>query len=203
MARFNFKDNPGLNDETFIGNQKFRWNGTAWAREQFDLNALLSQLQAETITAATNNVLGTAPEALDTIEEIAAALNNDPNFYTTIGGLITANSTTLATKSDLTKTVNSLTGSAHTLALADAGKIIHCSTNNIVITIPTNVLVAFPIGTEIGLVRAGSQTVQIVGLAGVTVQSIDNKNKIKGQYGTAAILKVAENTWVLAGSLEA
>lgn len=203
MARFNFKDNPVLNDETFIGNQKYRWNGVAWAREQFDLNSLLNQLKDETVAEAASTVIGTADETLDTIEEIAAALNNDPDFYTTITDLITANETALGTKADKTKTLGTITGTPYTLALSDAGKILNCSTNNIVITVPLDTLVEFPVGTEIAFVRQGTQTVQIVGAVGVTVQSVDNKNKIKGQYGTAALLKVADNTWVLAGSLEA
>ena len=220
MARFNFKDNPVLNDETFIGNQKFRWNGTAWAREQFDLNSLLSQLKQESVTEAvqssTQAIVNTAPEALDTIEELATALGNDANFATTITNTLAtkANADTVAadlatvnssldTKADKTKTLDTITGTPYTLALTDAGKIINCTTNNIVITVPTNLIVNFPIGTEIAFVRLGTQTVEITGSAGVTIQSIDNKRRIKGQYGTAALLKVADNTWVLAGSLEA
>ena len=212
MTRFNFKDNPVLNDETFIGNQKFRWNGSAWAREQFDLNSLLSQLKQESITEAvqssTQAIVNTAPEALDTIEELATALGNDHNFATTMTNSLgtkadadTVNAS-LATKADKTKTLDTITGTPYTLALTDAGKIINCTTNNIVITVPTNLIVNFPIGTEIAFVRLGTQTVEITGSAGVTIQSIDNKRRIKGQYGTAALLKVADNTWVLAGSLE-
>ena len=212
MTRFNFKDNPVLNDETFIGNQKFRWNGSAWAREQFDLNSLLSQLKQESITEAvqssTQAIVNTAPEALDTIEELATALGDDANFATTVTTALStkANVSTvnasLDTKANKTKTLDTITGSPYTLALTDAGKIINCTTNNIVITVPTNLIVNFPIGTEIAFVRLGTQTVEITGSAGVTIQSIDNKRRIKGQYGTAALLKVADNTWVLAGSLE-
>jgi hypothetical protein len=94
MARFNFKDNPVLNDETFIGSNKFRWDGTAWVREQFNLNTLLSQLKAEAVTETTSNLVNTAPEALDTIQELAAALGNDENFSTTVTNAIAAKATT-------------------------------------------------------------------------------------------------------------
>jgi hypothetical protein len=94
MARFNFKDNPVLNDETFIGPNKFRWDGTAWVREQFNLNTLLSQLKAEAVTETTSNLVNTAPEALDTIVELAAALGNDENFSTTVTNAIAAKATT-------------------------------------------------------------------------------------------------------------
>lgn len=39
---------------------------------------------ADEVTAAINNLIGAAPGVLDTLEEIAAALGDDPNFATTI-----------------------------------------------------------------------------------------------------------------------
>lgn len=213
MARFNFKDNPVLNDETFIGPNKYRWNGVAWILEPFNLNDLLSQLKQESINIAvdsvTQSLVHTAPEALNTIAELATALGNDENFATTMTNALATKAdeasvtASLNTKANKTKTLDEFTGTTHTLALTHAAKIINCSTNNMIITVPTNLLVSFPIGTEIAFVRQGTQTVQIVGSVGVTVQSVDNKNKIKGQYGTAAILKTGTDTWVLAGSLEA
>lgn len=40
---------------------------------------------------AITDVVGAAPEALDTLQEIAAALNNDPDLYGTITALISSN----------------------------------------------------------------------------------------------------------------
>jgi hypothetical protein len=40
------------------------------------------------ISAAIANLVGNAPEAIDTVYELAAALNDDPNFATTITALI-------------------------------------------------------------------------------------------------------------------
>lgn len=210
MSRFNFKDNPVLNDETFIGPNKFRWNGSAWVREQFDLNTLLNQLVDDSVTQAKSELVETAPETLDTINELAAALDNDAAFATTINNLIgqkadaSAVSTALSAKADATLGFVSV-NTNHTLSIGtDDSKILNCnSVSAITITIPLNVTDPFPVGTEIGIVRLGAGTVTIVGTVGVTVRSVDNKNKIKGQYSSAALLKIATDEWVLAGSLEA
>jgi len=207
MARFNFKDNPVLNDETFIGPNKFRWDGTAWVREQFNLNTLLSQLKQESVTEAVNTassgVLGIAPADLDTIQELAEALNNDPDFHTTIQTALQgkADAVSLTTKADKTQTL-ATEAVSRDLALADASKVLRCTNvSGITFTIPTDSIL-FPVGSEIAFVREGAGTVAIAPAATVTLQSIDTKRKIKGQFGTAALLKVAANTWVLAGSLE-
>lgn len=214
MARFNFKDNPVLNDETFIGPNKFRWDGTAWVREQFSLNDLLSQLKqesvAEAVQTSTQNIVNTAPQTLDTIEELAAALGNDENFATTITNTLATKADTstvnasLDTKANKVQSFKDITNSYTLDATADASKILNCnSASDITITIPLNATDAFPVGTEIGFVRLGSGTVTIAVTVGVTLRSTDSKNKIKGQYSSAALLKVATDEWVLAGSLEA
>lgn len=220
MARFIFSSSPTLNQETFIGSVKYKWNGFAWDREQFDLNTLLSNLRdeavSEAVSTASTSIVNTAPEALDTIQELADALGNDENFSTTItnslatkadastltSSINTVNST-LSTKVDKTKEIDEITNN-YTLVLADAATILNCTSgSDITITIPLNAVVSFPVGSEIAFIRKGTGAVTIAGSVGVTVSSADSKYKIKGQYGTAAVLKVAENEWVLAGSLEA
>ena len=49
--------------------------------------------RATAITAAVNNLIDSAPGTLDTLNEIAAALNDDPSFATTITNLINDNET--------------------------------------------------------------------------------------------------------------
>ena len=49
--------------------------------------------RATAITTAINNLIDSAPGTLDTLNEIAAALNDDPSFATTITNLINANET--------------------------------------------------------------------------------------------------------------
>ena len=57
------------------------------------LQALETGLEDEETarTAAINDLIDSAPGTLDTLNELAAALNDDANFSTTVTGLITAN----------------------------------------------------------------------------------------------------------------
>jgi hypothetical protein len=110
--------------------------------------------------------------------------------------------TSLAEKSD--KISNLLSISAdYTLQLSDSNKINMCTnSSNITLTIPLEAAVNFPVGVEIIFIRQNSGTVTFLPTSGVTLQSIDNKRKIKGQFGSAALLKIGIDTWALLGSLE-
>jgi hypothetical protein len=91
-----------------------------------------------------------------------------------------------------------------TLALADEGKVLRVnSSSNLTVTIPLNSSVAFPTDTEIAILRYGTGTVSISPTAGVTLESADGERKIRNRYGSVALKKIAENEWVLVGSLEA
>lgn len=52
------------------------------------LNALNSKTSIADVEAKIKNIIGTAPGALDTLQELATALNNDANFATTITNLL-------------------------------------------------------------------------------------------------------------------
>jgi hypothetical protein len=92
----------------------------------------------------------------------------------------------------------------YTLVLADKGKVLRInSSSNRTVTIPLNSSVAFPIDTEIAILRYGTGTVSISPTSGVTLQSKNAERKISGQYGSVALKKIGENEWVLVGSLEA
>ena len=88
------------------------------------------------------------------------------------------------------------------LALAYAGKLLKAeSSNAITITIPTNASVAFPVETEIEIVRWGSGAVSVSAAEGVTLCSMDGVKTIAGRYGTVCLKKIETNTWLLAGAL--
>ena len=94
------------------------------------------------------------------------------------------------------------------MALADEGKVLRVNpttaADDITITIPKNSAVAFPVDTEIAIVRYNSGTVSIAPVDGdVTLQSANAERKIKNRYGSVALKKVATDEWVLVGSLEA
>jgi hypothetical protein len=91
-----------------------------------------------------------------------------------------------------------------TLALVDEGKVLRVnSASNLTLTIPLNSSVAFPIDTEIAVLRYGTGTVSISPTSGVTLNSKNAERKISGQYGSVALKKIGTDEWVLVGSLEA
>jgi hypothetical protein len=92
----------------------------------------------------------------------------------------------------------------YTLVLADKGKVLRInSDSDRIVTIPLNSSVAFPIDTEIAILRYGTGTVDIAATAGVNLYSKNSEKSISGRYGSVALKKIAENDWVLVGSLEA
>lgn len=91
---------------------------------------------------------------------------------------------------------------SHTLALADAGKLLlENSPGAIVVTIPTNATVAFPVGTEIEICQWNTGTVSITPASGVSIGSLDSLFTISGRYGIVVLKQVVTNVWLLAGAL--
>ena len=96
---------------------------------------------------------------------------------------------------------NAQTGTTYTLALTDVAKVVSLTNASpITLTIPTNAVTAFPVGTQILLYQGGAGQVTIGG-AGVTIRSQGTKLKMTGQYAIAGLLKVATDEWVAFGNL--
>jgi len=91
----------------------------------------------------------------------------------------------------------------YTLVLADAGKVIEINSGSSEnVTIPPNSGVAFPLGTQIVIVRMGSGAVVIVEGSGVTTRSDGDKAKIKSQYSSCVLIKHETNEWYILGNLD-
>ena len=91
----------------------------------------------------------------------------------------------------------------YTLALTDAGKVIEINSGSSEnVTIPPNSSVAFPIGTQIVIVRLGAGAVVIVEGSGVTTRSDGDKNKIKSQYSSCVLIKHETDEWYILGNLD-
>lgn len=96
----------------------------------------------------------------------------------------------------------------YTLVLADAGKSVDMNhaTTALVLTVPPNASVAFPLGTIIEICRVGAGTVTITPGAAVTIPSIleaagTTDRTITTRFGSARIRKRATNEWVLTGTI--
>lgn len=90
-----------------------------------------------------------------------------------------------------------------TLHINDRGKrILANSESPLLITVPTNTSVPYPIGTEIQIIQYGTGEITIEPDVGVIIKSKDNKSIIDGQYTGVTLIKVAADTWLLIGGLK-
>ena len=178
------------------------------------------------VKAEVDAVIAAAPGALNTLDELAAALGDDANFATTVttnlaskaptanptftgtvalpaassvtlGG--TALSTTLATKADNNSVINTMSG-AHTIVAADVNNIREMSGGG-TISIPADNSF-WPVGAVVDVIQTGSSQVTVAGGSGVTVNATPGL-KIRAQWSSATILKRAANTFVVMGDLSA
>lgn len=86
-----------------------RYNSTLSKLEYYDSS--FKQIASESyVSTQINNLIDSSPSTLDTLNEIAAALNDDPDFHTTITALINAKQDTI-TGAATTITSSNLTAS--------------------------------------------------------------------------------------------
>ena len=91
----------------------------------------------------------------------------------------------------------------YTLALSDRDKLVEMDlATSMTLTIPTNAVAGFDIGTQILIVQKGAGQVTISGDTGVTVYSEGVKVKTVGRYALATLIKCDTDTWYLGGNLE-
>lgn len=96
-----------------------------------------------------------------------------------------------------------LGANTYTLAIGDNGNYLRAAnTGGMTLTVPTNASVAFPVGTEIVVVRTGANNwLTFANSAGVIMNTNAGKRKLAGQYNSAMLKKVATNTWDLIGGV--
>ena len=101
--------------------------------------------------------------------------------------------------------INAQTGTTYTLALLDAGKIVTSSNAaTVVITIPPNSSVAYPIGSSITVVSIGAGLTNFAIGSGVTINStgaVPAAPVLRVQYSSATAIKTATDTWVVVGDI--
>lgn len=98
--------------------------------------------------------------------------------------------------------VNVQTGTAYTLVLTDAFKMVtmdNAGANTL--TVPPNSAVAFPATTRIDLGQDGAGQTTIVAGAGVTIRTPETL-KLRKQWSKASLIRRAANVWDLVGDLE-
>jgi hypothetical protein len=115
MAAIDFPDSPTIGDIFVAGNSSYQWTGTAWIAN--NLGALnyadIANKPAEVEDSAAIEtyvdgrvqlIVAAAPAALDTLNELAASLNDDANFAGTMTTALSGKAATSHThvKSDIT-----------------------------------------------------------------------------------------------------
>jgi hypothetical protein len=177
-------------------------------------------------TSQVNALLAGAPAALNTLDELAAALGDDANFATTVttslglkaplasptftGTVTVAASGVAFTDGTQTKEgtpsrtpIIQKTASYTLSALTERDTLIEvASSSGTTITIPLNSTVAFPVGTSIDILQTSTGQVTIAGDVGVTVNATPGL-KLRTTWSSATLFKRAENTWVVYGDLTA
>ena len=180
--------------------------------------------EAPTASAATNTtqiattafvrgeitaLVGSAPETLDTLAELAAALADDDDFATTVTNSLAlkapladptfTGTVVLPVDTDLREQYFDFTASATLSIATHRFKVIEAnSASALTITIPTNANEAFPIGTTFSLIRVGTGEVTIAGDSGVTVNTALGL-RLRAQWSAATLRKRGTDTWLLTG----
>lgn len=97
--------------------------------------------------------------------------------------------------------INAQTGTTYTGVLADAGKtIMMANAASNVLTVPPNSSVAYPVGTQIGVMMNGAGQTSVAPGAGVTINTIETLLLLK-QGAVAVLEQTATDVWRLTGEL--
>lgn len=108
----------------------------------------------------------------------------------------------IATKSNITRTFSSQSGTTYTFVLGDAGNVVYFTAASAVTAIvPANATAAFPVGTQIDLIQAGAGKVTLSLAGGVSMVSVNNNRAISAQYAAATMLKAGSDFWHFFGSI--
>jgi hypothetical protein len=177
-------------------------------------------------TSQVNALLSGAPAALNTLDELAAALGDDANFASTVTtnlglkaplasptftgtvtlpaeGIVFSDGTQALEGVPSRTPIIQKTASYTLSALTERDDLIEmASASAMTLTIPLNSAVAFPVGTSIDILQTSTGQVTIAGDAGVTVNATPGL-KLRTQWSSCTLFKRATNTWVVFGDLTA
>ena len=92
----------------------------------------------------------------------------------------------------------------YTIVLADQSRFLLLSNGSTAgsVSIPTNSSIAFAVGTQIQVVQSGTGQITITPKSGVTISGTPGL-KLRTQWSSATLVKVATDTWIAIGDLSA
>jgi len=141
----------------------------------------------------TTSILGiTLPDDTDLVKDGASAIRTVGNGFDDALAKLTLNAQTATYTAVLTDNRNKLV----TMNVANANDFL----------IPTNALVAFPIGSVINVIQigAGQTTIEAVTPATTTISSTGataTAPVLRAQFSAASCIKVATDTWYVVGDI--
>ena len=93
---------------------------------------------------------------------------------------------------------------AYTIALSDVGKVVTInSTSNLALTVPKNSVTAFPVGSQITIIRKNTGNVTITPVDGdVTINGTPGLI-LRARYSAATLIKLDTNEWIAVGDVSA
>lgn len=156
------------------------------------------------------NLVDSAPSTLDTLNELAAALSDDPDFATTITNSIAGKAdishthaisdvtnlqASLDDKTDKLQPIAAKVG-AYTLQASDNQSIITCD-GTFTVTVPSG---TFSGGERVDFINIGTGVITFAG-SGVTIDSKDAALTLDTQYTAASIILTSSTQGYLVGSI--
>jgi hypothetical protein len=169
------------------------------------------------VQTAVNGLIDAAPTALNTLNELAAALGDDANYASTVTTALSekaslTGSETLTNKTltdpKINQAITANTSTSYTLVLTDNNKIV--TSNNAsaqTISIPTNASVAFPVGARVDfawITGAGQPTITAASSGTTTILSTgatSTSPKLRVVNSMASAVKIATDTWLVTGDV--
>lgn len=144
---------------------------------------------------------GTTTAAMASTERLFTIHNSDSNSPKVI--VFGNGDTTFLGQVTDYNTYNSTAATSYTPVLSDASKFITTtSASAVTVTIPANATTAFPVGTKLNFLQAGTGQLTIaITTDTLNVNSTFTK-KLSGQYSVATAIKTSTTAWVLFGDLE-
>jgi len=144
------------------------------------------------VVAAVNGVINAAPGALDTLNELAAALGNDASFSTTV-------TNSLAAKADKDVVWTIVAGTTYLASSSDRGL-------NLLFTNASGCLVTIPVSLASGwnfnwMQDPAAGTITFQGDGTSAVVSLDNVLTSAGPKSVGSVFRSAANTYIVAGQL--
>jgi len=179
--------------ETDTGSVKIGDGSTAWTSLSY------FGVSSTYVDTAVNNLVDTAPDALNTLNELAAALNDDADFSNTIA-------TSIATKQPLLATFVTDATTSRTITSSDAHKTI-LFTSGSAITMTVDGSTDFPVGARMDFIQDGAGIITVTAstatIAAAETSTTSGSFTIGAQYSAATLLCVGTDSYRLIGNITA